>query len=339
MEFFGKRRKGIQFFIFIPLFLLIALINGCTGESKQKEKYRIGILSGLQCFNRTIDGLKAGMSKFGFVEGETIIYQIAKAYANPELQRKSLEKMVADKVDLILVYPTEASLLAKQIAKGTGIPVVFTNAALEGNALVDNVRQPGGNITGVRYPGPESLLKRLEFLQQLIPETKRVLIFYDPDYPNNQPALELLRPASVSFGITLIEIQATNPETIEAEIKKRTDSADIDVDAILMMPEIVSTGPVSWEAIRTFGYRYKIPILGGVMVPGKQGCLLSYSPDAYHVGEAAAQLVDKILKGIPAGTIPVVSPDSYLHLNYKQARYFGINIPEGILAQAVEIVR
>ena len=76
-----------------------------------------------------------------------------------------------------------------------------------------------------------------------------------------------------------------------------------------------------------------------LMVPGENGCLLGYAPDAYNVGESAAPLVDKILKGIPAGKIPVVSPDSYLHFNCKQATLFGLDVPEGILAQAIEIAR
>jgi putative ABC transport system substrate-binding protein len=106
-----------------------------------------------------------------------------------------------------------------------------------------------------------------------------------------------------------------------------------------MMLEIVSASLESWKEIKAFGFHHKIPICGGVLVLGEQGCLLSYSPDPYNMGEEAASLADKILRGVPAGTIPVVSPDSYLHFNYRQAQFYGITVPDGILAQAVEIAR
>lgn len=339
MKLFKSPVKKNYTLIMIPFMLVMVLINGCTGRENNKKSFRIGILSGLQWFDRTIDGFKSGMESFGYVDGDNIHYQVEKAHADPAMQREVLKKFVADKVDLILVYPTEASLLAKQMTKGTNIPVVFTNAALEGTALVDSVRQPGGNITGIRYPGPENLIKRLEFLKELIPAAKRVLMFYDPDYPNNPPTLKLLRPAALSLNITLVEVQASSPDTIIAELQRRNDTGEIDLDAVLYLSEIVSTAPKSTKAIAEFAVQHKIPRLSGVMVPGEKGSLLGYSPDPYNMGEEAASLADKILKGIPAGTIPVVSPDSHLHFNYKQAISYGIEVPDGILAQAVEIAR
>jgi len=136
-----------------------------------------------------------------------------------------------------------------------------------------------------------------------------------------------------------VEVQATRAEQIKTDLQARSTSSDSGVDAILMMSEIVSTGPEAMAAITQFSAQHKVPILGGVMTPGIDGILLGYAPDAVSVGQAAAPLADKILKGTPAGTIPVLSPESYLHFNYKQAQYFGLTIPEGILSQAVEIAR
>jgi putative ABC transport system substrate-binding protein len=314
------------------------ILSGCGAQAAPKV-YRVGILSGLQWFDPIGDGFKAEMTKLGYVEGQNIVYDVHKAYVDPAEQQQILKQFVADKVDLILVFPTEAALMAKEITQGTNIPVVFANAALEGNNLVENVRQPGGNITGVRYPGPDILIKRLEFLHQLAPTANRVLVYYDPNYPNNPPTLELLRPTASTMGITLVEVQATSAEKIKADLQARSAVGDIGIDAILMMSEVVSTGPEAIAAISKFAAQHKVPILGGVMVPGDEGILLGYAPDAVGVGKAAAPLADKILKGTPAGTIPVISPDSYLHFNYKQAQYFGLTVPEGLLRQAVEIAR
>jgi putative tryptophan/tyrosine transport system substrate-binding protein len=56
-------------------------------------------------------------------------------------------------------------------------------------------------------------------------------------------------------------------------------------------------------------------------------------------GRHAAPLADKIFKGIPAGTIPVISDESFLQINYKAAQDLGLTVPEGLLRQANEVIR
>jgi putative ABC transport system substrate-binding protein len=57
------------------------------------------------------------------------------------------------------------------------------------------------------------------------------------------------------------------------------------------------------------------------------------------VGKQAAPLIDKIFKGIQAGTIPVVSAENYIQVNYKAAQEQGFKVPEGLLNQANEVIR
>lgn len=333
-----KIRNIFSVIILAALFTLLLTGCGSTPARPEAKVYRVGILSGLQWFDATVDGFKTDMTELGYVEGQNIVYDVQKNGDIAEY-KNILDKFVTDKVDLIFVFPTEASLMAKEVTQGTNIPVLFAHAALEGNDLVKSVREPGGNMTGLRYPGPEILAKRLSFLQEFAPNAKRILVFYDPSYPTNPPTLELLRPTASTMGMTLVEVQATRAEQIQADLQARATSSDSGVDAILMMSETVSTGPEAMAAIMQFSTQNKVPILGGVMVPGIDGILLGYAPDAVDVGKQAAPLADKILKGTPVGTFPVLSPDSYLHFNYKQAQYFGLTIPEGILKQAVEIAR
>jgi putative ABC transport system substrate-binding protein len=61
--------------------------------------------------------------------------------------------------------------------------------------------------------------------------------------------------------------------------------------------------------------------------------------DNVQVGRQAAPLADKILKGTPAGTIPVASADPILVINYTEAQELGLPVPESLLNQADEIIR
>jgi putative ABC transport system substrate-binding protein len=45
------------------------------------------------------------------------------------------------------------------------------------------LQEPGGNITGVRYPILELTAKRLEFLLEFDPTIKNIWVAYDPSFP------------------------------------------------------------------------------------------------------------------------------------------------------------
>jgi putative ABC transport system substrate-binding protein len=75
------------------------------------------------------------------------------------------------------------------------------------------------------------------------------------------------------------------------------------------------------------------------MTTGGYESLFGLLPNAMVSGEQSALLADKILKGAQAGTIPVITADSYFQVNYKAAQVFNISIPEGLLRQANEIIR
>jgi len=136
-----------------------------------------------------------------------------------------------------------------------------------------------------------------------------------------------------------VEDPVNNIEELRAALEKRTVSGDIGIDAILMMPEILTQTPDGFSAILKFTAKHKVPIGGGLVYTVKRGALFSYAPDNIETGMLAAVLADKIFKGMPAGTIPVVTPEPYLRLNYKLAQELGLNVPEGLLSRADEIIR
>jgi putative ABC transport system substrate-binding protein len=106
-----------------------------------------------------------------------------------------------------------------------------------------------------------------------------------------------------------------------------------------MVPGI-SHAPDSWAAISTFSAKHKLPIAGGLPIAVEQGeTVFTYMPDNIEVGKLAASQTHKILKGTPAGTIPVVTPEPHLRLNYKLAQELGLNISKGLLNRADEIIR
>lgn len=323
------------------LIMFIFVISGCIGsDTGQEEKvYRVGVLSGLSFVADITDGLKAGMTELGYVEGENVVYDVQNTDFDMAAYKETLDKFVEDKVDVIVVFPTEATIEAKATTKGTGIPVVFTFALIEGMGIVDSIREPGGNITGVRYPGPDIALQRFEIMQEMAPDAKRFWVPYQRGYPIVSPQLELLRPAAEDAGITLIEVPADNAAELQDDLNARAKEDDIGLDAILIIVEPIAVNPDAFEVMSRFAYEHKIPIGGALMEAGGYKSIFGVNVNTIAVGRQTAPLVDKVLRGTPAGTIPVASADSFLQIDYNASEALGISLSEGMLAKADEIIR
>ena len=334
----GHRMKACNKIFFIQLIIIIILLicmlfNGCSSKPKI---YHIGILSGLDFFSGIIDGFKEKMTELGYIEGKNITYEIYKAPA-PVGNENAIKKFLDEKVDLIVSFPTEASIEAKSVAQGSGIPILFVNVFTEDTGLVNSIREPGGNITGVRWPGPDMALRRFEIMCELVPQAKQMIIPYMKNYPIVKSQLEVLRQAFKTAGLKMIEIPAKNAAEIESALKKQTQLSNIP-DAVLCITEPLAIMKDSFLVIAKFAAKHKIP-LGGAMSFGGYETIYQYLPQSVPQGRQAAFLADKIFKGTPAGTIPVVSAECFLTINYRAAKKLGLKIPEDLLNLANEIIR
>jgi putative tryptophan/tyrosine transport system substrate-binding protein len=322
------RKKSRQTWtILVLLTVLMLILSSCS--TKTAKVHRVGIICGAKTLISIGDSFRERMTELQYIEGKNILYDIQKTDMNPTAERKAINKFVGDKVDLILTFPTTASKSAKEATQGTDIPVVFTFSTIEGNNLVKSVREPGGNITGVRFPGPDLVAKRFEFLLQLAPHVKRVWVTYEKNYPTTKTSLEVLRPLAASSGISVVEVPAASIAGIKNDFQVRAKLKDIGIDAILILPELLSQSQEAWAVISRFAADYKLPIAGSEAFEADQGALFTYIPDYVEFGRSAAVLADKVLKGIPAGSIPVITPESRLRLNYRVAQKLGLKIPKG----------
>jgi putative ABC transport system substrate-binding protein len=328
-------------------FLIVVLLVGAgvyffliqEVEEKPQKVYRVGILSGLVFAADAADGFKSGMEKLGYIEDKNIIYDLQETDFDIAEYRRILNKFVEDEVDLIFVFPTEASQEAKAVTQGTDIPIVFSVANIEDTGLVESIPSPGGNITGVRYPGPDVALKRFEVMRELVPEAKHMLIPYQRGYPIVNSQLEALGPVAAAAGVTLTELPADNAAEVKADLEALAASGDIDIDAILLIPEPLGVTAEPFLEMARFAAEYRIPIGGALMEVEGYGSLFDIGIDHFKTGEQAAPLADKVLRGTPAGTIMIVSSESFLKFNYKLAQELEMEVSEGLLEGAIEVIR
>ncbi len=332
--------KKAKFFISSLLLMTVAVCISLSNCSEKKQKvYHVGILTDYSPFLAIADGFKSGMVELGYIEGENIVYDVQIKDFDPEGQKTAVKQFIKDKVDLIFTFPTEASVIAYKLTQGTDMTVVFAMCGVEGNLPIESVRHPGGNITGVRFPGPDNTVKHLELMLEIKPETKRIWATYNPNYPNTVAILEALREAVSSYDVQLLEAPNETIEEVEADLQNLVASGKVNVDAILLLPEGLSQSPDVSKAIIEFAKKHNLPVGGGVPFTLDLGAVFSFLPDDSEMGKLAALSAHKIFNGIPAGTIPLITPENYLYLNYKAIQDLGLTASEGLLGQAKEIIR
>jgi putative tryptophan/tyrosine transport system substrate-binding protein len=336
-----KKAKPFWIIVIVVALLISSAVAGYFLIYPQKEKnkvYHVGILNGFMLETSLVGSFKEKMTKLGYIEGKNIIYDTQETNADIGKDKEILSKFVADKVDLIAVSPTEPALMAKEATKNTNIPVVFFNTLLEGNNLVENVVRPGGNITGVRFPALEYNTKGLESFHEIAPQAKRLWVAYDPNNSNNGPILKSLGLSASSLGMTLTKVSVLSVAEVQADLEKRDKLSDVGMDVIMLNPDWMIVSPDGLAVINKFSVKHRIPVVSAKLDNITYG-IIGYLPDSREAGELGAIIADKVFKGVPVGTIPVVTPEAYMTINYKAAQELGLTIPESLLSRATKIIR
>lgn len=338
MKNINNSKRGISVWGIVLILMIVGslFLSGCGAE--EPKVYKVGILAGISFVADIVDGFKEGMAELDYVEGENIKYDVQLTEFDMAAYESIVKKFVEDDVDLILVFPTEATMVAKEVTQGSDVPVLFTFALVEGMGIVDSIREPGGNITGVRYPGPDIALRRFEIMRELVPDARRIMIPYQRGYPIVTPQLEVLYAPAEAAGIELVELPADNAADLETQFQAFAGSGD-SVDAIMFVAEPLTVNPDAFAVVGKFAAEQNIPVGGALMQVGEYASIFGVNAEAISSGKQAAPLADKILKGTPAGTIPVVSAENFLQINYSAAQAAGVEVSEGLLSQADEVIR
>ena len=332
-------RKSQQIWGLLTWVLLITLLmSSCGDGSAESKTYRVGLLSGVDTFDGVFDGFRSQMAELGYVDGENISYDFQAAGGDSEKMMQYAQQLVTEKVDLIVTTTTGAAKAAQVATAGTDIPVIFTVIQDPvGVGLIESLRTPGGNMTGIARPPVEYLGKRVEFLKQMAPDVTSLWIIYDPDYSTAPSSVPAVQAGATSMGVKLVETLAKAPEDVTAALQERAAMEELDVDAIQLMPDTLNSN--SYEAIIDFANHHGIPVVGHTPGQVKYGALFTYADSNGASGRKAASQADQIFKGTNAGDLPVEISDLFLDVNLKVANGLGITVPDNVLASANEIVR
>jgi putative ABC transport system substrate-binding protein len=316
----------------------ITLIGGTTAwplmaRAQQPAMPVIGFLNGqsLANFMHLLAAFRSGLSETGYEEGRNtaIEFRWAEGRADrlPALANELVRSQVA-----VLVATGGAHLAAKE-ATAT-IPIVCTMGDPLKLGLVGSLSRPGGNLTGVSILTNELEPKRLELLQELVPQPAPFAVLLDPDFPEAAGQARELQAAAGTIGRQIHIVSAST----ELEIEK----AFIAVVGLGAAGLVVTANPFfnsRRDQIIALAARHVLPAIYESREAPASGGLMSYGPNLPAMYRQVGIYAGRILKGERPGDLPVQQPTKFdMVINLRAAKALGLTPATSVLLRADEVI-
>jgi putative ABC transport system substrate-binding protein len=308
-----------------------SLLIAPPGAGWAQQVKRIGFLRVGSPPEEFIAGFRQGLREQGLTEGQNVVIEWGLAESEARLS-DALAGLMRLKVDLLVASGTPSVLLTRNAARMT--PVVFV-AAVDPVAmgLVKTLARPGGTVTGITAVAEELNGKRLELLQQLLPNFSSVAFLVRVGSPATPEHTKEAERAARSLGVRLQVVAARDDHDLD-----RAVSAARGAEALLVVDDAVFT--TQRTKIAELALKNRLPTMYGHRAMVQAGGLMTYGPDYGDLYRRAAEYVQKILKGTRPGDLPVEQPTKHeLVINLKTARSLGLTIPPSLLVRADHVIQ
>jgi putative ABC transport system substrate-binding protein len=275
-----------------------------------------------------------GLKEAGYVEGQNVAIEYRWADGHYDRLPDLAADLVRRQVSVIAATSTPANLVAKKAT--STIPIVFTTGSDPVQiGLVPNLRQPGGNVTGVSQINIEIIPKRLELAHELMPAATAMTLLVNPsDPPRVEAMLREVQAAADHLGLQLHTLRAgTDAEIEEAFIglaKLRAGVLVIGSDSYFSSKS---------QLLAELSRRHAVPSIFENSEFVTAGGLMSYSGNIKESYRWAGVYTGRILKGEKPADLPVQRVTKVeLIINLKTAKAPGVTVPLSLLGRADEVI-
>lgn len=304
-------------------------------DAQDRRPARIGWLK-IQDRSETPGWLRsfvAGLQTLGHEPQRS--YMLVERYADGDASRLAAlaGELVREGVSVIVATSQPATEAAAKATSSVPIVGRMTDDPVA-HGMAVSLGQPGRNVTGV-YTLLEAMSpKRLALLHQAIPSLRRVGMLLRHDRGATTHWLRETEAAARPLNLDIHIMEASSPAELDSVFAQ---AAQARVDAFLAFrnPTIVT----HHRRVIELSHRYRMPGIFDAREFADAGALLSYGPNLDDLFGRAAPYVDKILRGIPPGSLPIEQPTRFeLVVNLRTARSLGIEVPPALLVSADEVI-
>lgn len=309
--------------------LALALASFSSGVGAQP---RIGVLLFTEMSQEFRQAFSEGLRDQGYEDGRNVRLEWRSAGGSRERARALAAEFVALKVDVIVASLTPAVRAAQRVTQT--IPIVMAPA---GDPLkqgfVASLGRPGGNITGLT--GGELSGKRLELLQELIPNLKRVSLLLNPDDPSFAKVITDATTAAAANAGIRVDATAAGAGQLQGAILEMAKARS---GAMIVQPSLIGP-PERAREVAALALRHRLPSISQSATFVDAGGLVSYGASFRAQYRESAGFVARILRGEKPASMPVEQASTFdLAINLKTAKALGVKIPTSILVRATRVV-
>ncbi len=282
-----------------------------------------------------LDAAEKGMADYLLAQGLAVSFDYQNASGDISTASSIAQKFKNDRIDVAVGIATPSAQALANVF--TDVPVVFTAVTdpVSSGLVTSLDGSTTGNVTGVSDANP---IKEQLALFQRLTGAKTMGMIYSSGEANAIVQMEEAKQGALELGMDFVPVSVSN----SAEVRLATQSIIDRVDAIYVATDntvvsaIASVADVCTKAAKPL-FNADTTSSDGV------DFFLSWGFNYYNLGVATGKLVERIINGEAAGSIPPVfltDPAEFeLWVNLDVAARLGITIPQDILDSAKVLVQ
>jgi putative ABC transport system substrate-binding protein len=295
---------------------------------------RVGWLTAQQASSLVpyVDAMRTALADLGYVEGRNLVIEFR--YGDDVIERvpELAAELVRLPVDLIVAQGAAAFEIR---GLGLPIPVVFSMSADPVSAgFADSLARPRGNMTGVTLMAVEFNSKRLELLQEIVPDLRRVAIVGNPEHPGAHLERAFSEETARRLDLAIEYLPTRTRDELTSVLSAISAHPP---QAISLLADGFAIQ--NRQTIVDFATRHRAPVISGWPIFARSGAVCTYGPRLNESYRRLAYYIDRILKGAKPDDLPIERPTKFeFVINLRTAKALGLTIPPSLLVRADEVI-
>jgi putative tryptophan/tyrosine transport system substrate-binding protein len=316
--------------------VVIALVVLAPILARAQSQARVGILvqEMERAQSQAIKGLGEGFKLLGYQEGKNLIFETRNVKGNRAQLQPAVGELIARHVGVIFTTGTSATRAAIEATRD--VPIVFVHPS---DPVVSGLIKPTGerakNLTGVAAYAAGTTEQRLALFKQIMPALQKIVVFYDANNVFSRDNFNATDVAAKKLGMQVMgyPIKSTDElKTTVASLRAEPGAAIFQIADDLFESES--------EFLFDTARAKKIATMFNEEAWAIRGALAAYGPSYLEMGRQAARLIDRIIKGEKAEALPIERAAKFdLTLNYRTAKFIGLQFSEEMLKKANKVIR
>lgn len=268
--------------------------------------------------------------ELGYIEGKNFKLLVRYAEGRFDNAIAVYEGLRAEGAEVLFAGTYKLMVAATQLKTRT--PVVMVSCGAE--RFAEPPARPERHFTGITCMSAELASKQFQLLRELVPNSTRVSVLYNPEYPSAELELRHLKAAAENLGVKLHGLEVRTPQDIEPRIAEIARSGTRAV--------IVITDGVFYAERRrlaTLAMQHGLAVVASFRDYADAGAVLSYGSNLQELIRRGAALAHKILNGAKPADLPFEQPTKFgLVINGKTAKALNLIIPPSLLVRADQVI-